>query len=63
MRQQEIYPNISLREDSCSYNGFDLENKRVNCICNSNSEKNNIIDKYKEEAEQNFFIYIVDMIN
>ena len=63
IRQQEIYPNISLCQDDCTYNGFDLENKRVNCICNSNSEKNNNNENFKEEAEQNFFIYIIDMIN
>ena len=63
IRQQEIYPNVSFCQNDCSYNGFDLENKRVNCICNSNNEENNEIENYKEEVEQNFFSYIVDMIN
>ena len=63
IRQQEIYPNVSFCQNDCSYNGFDLENKRVNCICNSNNEENNEIENYKEEVEKNFFSYIVDMIN
>jgi hypothetical protein len=63
LRQQEIYPNASFCQDGCFYNGFDLDNKRVNCICNSNGEENNENENYKEEVEQNFFSYIVDMIN
>ena len=66
VRQQEIYPNITLCQEGCSYNGFDLEKKRVNCICNSNSNSSNeenSIENLIEEVEQNFFTYIVDMIN
>ena len=61
IRQQEIYPNVSLCQNDCSYNGFDLENKRVNCICNGEETTKN--EDFKEEVDQNFFIYLVDMIN
>ena len=64
LRQNEIYPkNISLCMDGCEYNGVNLETKRVNCLCNSNSESDNNKENLFEEVQQNFFIYIVDMIN
>lgn len=49
--------------DGCEYNGVNLETKRVNCLCNSNSEIDNNKENLFEEVQQNFFIYIVDMIN
>ena len=63
LRQKEIFPkNVTLCMDGCEYNGVNLETKRVNCLCNNNLE-NNIMEDLFEEVEQNFFIYIVDMIN
>ena len=62
IRQKEIYPgNISLCSKGCKYNGINLDNKRVNCLCNSNYEEE--IEEHIEEVEQNFFIYFINMIN
>ena len=68
IRKEEIYPhNITLCQNGCIYNGVDLENKRLLCSCNSNLTKSNEIihdnEDIVEEVEENFFIYIVDMIN
>ena len=68
VRQEDIYPtNISFCQDGCFYNGVDLENKRVYCKCNSNLSKeydeNEKTQLFIEEVEENFFIYIIDMIN
>ena len=67
VRQQEIYPyNVTLCQDGCTYNGIDYEKQRINCTCNPNnniSEKIENIPNFMEEVEQNFFSYIVDMIN
>ena len=72
VRQEDIYPeNISLCQNGCEYNGVDLENKRVFCKCNpilpdeneENNEENDQSDQFIEEVEENFFIYIIDMIN
>ena len=70
-RQQDIFPNnISLCPVDCQYDSFDYDNKRVNCICVSNSylgENNNkeedTSEFFPEEVESNFFIYFIDMIN
>ena len=68
LRQQVIYPgNNSLCMEGCEYNGIDLETNRVNCTCNptleTNSENKESDENIYEEVEQNFFIYIIDMIN
>ena len=68
VRQQEIFPNnVSICMNGCSYNGIDLDIKRFYCLCNPNLLKNeeNSVDKnyFEEVIEDNFFTYIVDMIN
>ena len=68
IRKEDIYPdNISFCQNGCIYNGVDLENKRFVCSCNSNLsknfEENTKNEEIFEEVEENFFIYIVDMIN
>ena len=66
IRQNDILPeqnNICL--DGCIYNGVNLTTKRISCLCdldyiekNKTSKNNNI-----EEVEDNFFVYILNMIN
>ena len=68
VRKEDILPdNISFCQSGCAYNGVDLENKRFLCLCNSNLsknyEENNINEEIAQEVEENFFIYIIDMIN
>ena len=68
IRQQEIFPNnISICMKGCSYNGIDLDIKRFYCICSPNSlnneEKSEDKNYFEEVIEDNFFIYIIDMIN
>ena len=68
LRQDEIYPgNESLCMDGCIYNGVDLEEYRVNCLCNmnlsENIEENENNFENVEEVEQNFFTYLASMIN
>ena len=65
LRQKEILPkNNELCSDGCEYNGVNLDTKRLNCICSPDIKKNNETKvNLIEEVEQNFFIYIVDMIN
>ena len=68
VRQKEIFPNnVSICMNGCSYNGIDLDIKRFYCLCNPNllnNEENSEDKNYFEEVvEENFFTYIVDMIN
>ena len=63
VRQQEIFPNnISLCVSGCNYKSVDLEIKRFYCSCMSKNFENEK-DYFIEEVEQNFFIYLIDMIN
>ena len=62
LRQQEIYPkNITLCPDGCDYNSIDYENKRINCICNSNITDEDI--DFFVKTNPNFFKYIIDLVN
>ena len=67
VRYDDIFPdNVSFCQSGCEYNRADLENKRFVCLCNSNLSKNiDLMDSEEivEEVEENFFIYIIDMIN
>ena len=65
-RRKYIYPNnVSLCKENCNYNGVELEDERVICSCNLNSNKsyadnedNNFI-----EEDGNFLSYFLDNIN
>ena len=67
IRQTDIKPDVNtLCLNSCKYEGANLTSKRIRCSCdydfslkNGNTNKNNEL----EEVEENFFAYILDMIN
>ena len=69
IRQQEIYPNnISLCKDGCTYSKMNLESQVISCSCNiylsdNNDNNENNTQYFTEETEQNFFKYIIEMIN
>ena len=68
VRLEDIYPNnISFCQNGCIYKEVDLNNKRFLCLCKADLSKNYEINKENnalvEEVEENFFIYIIDMIN
>ena len=63
IRQKDLKPDeSSLCSDGCVYNGVNLTTKRIKCLCdiddNKNKTENNI-----EEVKENFFSYILGMIN
>ena len=63
-RKKDIYPqNITLCKSNCVYNGINIEEQRVICSCNLNSDK--IINETKEmiEDDGNFLTYLLDNIN
>ena len=63
-RMKDIYPhNVTLCKSNCKYNGINIEEQRVICSCNLNSNKN--VDNEKEIAEDdgNFISYLLDNIN
>ena len=63
-RKKEIYPNnITLCKNNCKYNGVNIEEQRVICSCNINSDKNIINDEFPEEDNGNFATYLLDKIN
>jgi len=63
-RKKEIYPNnITLCKNNCKYNGVNIEEQRVICSCNNNSDKNINNDEFPEEDNGNFATYILDKIN
>ena len=66
-RLEDIYPyNMTFCQSGCKYDGVDLNTKRFLCNCDSDFTKNNEdIDQeeYVEEVEENFFTYILGMIN
>ena len=39
-RKKDVIPNITLCKSNCKYNGINLEEQRVICSCNLNSDKN-----------------------
>ena len=66
IRQNDIMPmNKSVCLDGCFYNGVNLTTKRISCLCDFDYYEKNISSKEKqiEEVEENFFSYILDMIN
>jgi len=68
VRQQEIFPNnISICMNGCSYDGINLDIKRFYCLCSpnllNNEEESEDKNYFEEVIKDNFFIYIVDMIN
>ena len=68
VRQQEIFPNnVSICMNGCSYNGIDLDIKRFYCLCSpnlkNNEDKSENKSSFEEVIDDNFFIYIADMIN
>ena len=59
-----IQEDKSICLEGCTYNGVNLTTKRISCLCdmdynNNGSSKINQV----EEVEENFFSYILDMIN
>ena len=65
LRQNEIYPgNESLCLNNCIYDGINLEENRVNCLCNIYlSDDMEINEGFFETVEQNFFYYLASLIN
>ena len=65
-RKKGIYPNnVKLCPDNCEYKAFNLEEKKFNCDCNLNTNKNytNKTDDFLKEDNGNFFSYFLDNIN
>ena len=62
-RKKDVYPNITLCKSNCKYNGINLEEQRVICSCNLNSDKNISEDNEIEEDDGNFLTYLLDNIN
>ena len=63
-RINDIYPhNVTLCKSNCKYNGINLEEQRVICLCNINSNKK--VDNENEipENDGNFITYLLDNIN
>ena len=65
IRQNDIMPdNESICYDGCYYNGVNLTTKRISCLCDYNiNQQNGNKTNQMEEAEENFLIYFLDMIN
>ena len=66
IRQNDIIPmNKSVCYDGCFYNGVNLTTKRISCLCDFDYYEKNVSTKEEqiEEVEENFFSYILDMIN
>ena len=67
-RKKEIYPNnVTLCKENCKYKSVDIENKKINCYCNLNINKN-YTQNYEDnnfiiEENGNFFDYLLDNIN
>ena len=59
---KDIYPhNITFCKNNCIYSGINIEEKRVICSCNINSDKN--MDEDNEYVEDDFKSYFLDNIN
>ena len=66
IRQNDIKPKEnSICLDGCIYNGVNLTTKRISCLCDIDLNKQNESEKNntKEEIKENFFSYILNMIN
>ena len=66
VRINDIMPdNISFCLDGCTYKGVNLDTKRFICSCSldyENSNESNLMSTL-ENVEENFFIYIRNLIN
>ena len=68
-RKREVFPNnISILKSNCEYHSTNLNSQRFNFNCslggiNKNSTNNNIEYHFEEEKNENFFNYLLDMIN
>ena len=65
-RKKEIYPNnVTLCGDGCTYNGVNIEEKRIICSCNLNGNNNINTDEddFLKEDDGNFLTYFLDNIN
>ena len=66
IRQNDIMKDSkSVCLEGCIYNGVNLTTKRISCICDFDNMKKNESSKINqlEEVEENFFRYILGMIN
>ena len=66
IRQNDIKPSdTEICLDGCIYNGVNLTNKRISCLCDLDYTNNNESSEFKqiENVEDNFFSYILGMIN
>ena len=62
-RKKDIYPyNASLCKNNCIYIGKNIEEKKIICSCNLNSNKN-VDYSFIEEDDENFATYLLDNIN
>ena len=67
-RKKEIYPNnVTLCQANCEYKSVDIEDKKFNCYCNLNINKN-YTQNYEDnnfviEEDGDFFDYLLDYIN
>lgn len=66
----EIYPyNISFCPQKCELKNVDIYSQRLNCNCNISfinyysQIDSNIENKLNKRSEENFFIYLLDMLN
>ena len=68
-RKKDIYPNnVTLCKNICEYKDVNLEQKRIICECNLNSNKLNVNMNENnyfciEENKENFLYYFLDNIN
>ncbi len=63
-RKKDIYPNnVTLCQSNCKYSGVNIEEQRVICSCNLNSEKDEEDEEFEEEDDGNFITYFLDNIN
>ena len=60
-----IQEDKSICLEGCTYNGVNLTTKRISCLCDMDYNEKNGSSKINqiEEVEENFFSYILDMIN
>ena len=62
-RKNDIYPhNVTLCKSNCIYDGINIEEQRVICKCNLNSDKNEEEVNFVED-DGNFITYFLDNIN
>ena len=59
-RQNDIYNIVSICENNCTFEGYNEENKRVNCKCSIKTKNEETIPK---EEKYNFFESINNQIN